>query len=71
MKCATSGQTQARRLVFDRVGSISVETDQIGVVWIFSLLICLFINIISGSRNTIKRYMASFSKSCRPGKGAV
>ena len=41
-------------MVFDRVASFSVKMDQTGVVQTFSLLICLFIDIIGGTQNSIE-----------------
>ena len=61
---------QARRLVFDRVGSFSVETDQTGVVRTLSLSIGLFIHVIGDTRNSIRGCMGSYLKSCRPSKAA-
>lgn len=49
---------QARRLFFDRVGSFSAETDQIGLVRTFSLLICVLIHIIDVTQNTVRCYVA-------------
>ena len=70
IKYRTDLKIQARRLVFDRVGSFSVETDQTGVVQTFSLSTGLLVHIICGTRNTIKHCMASYLKSCRHGKAA-
>ena len=44
--------------------------DQTGVVQTLSFSICLFIQNIGDTRNTIRRSMASYLKSCRPGKAA-
>ena len=58
---------QARRLVFDRVGSFSVNRCSLNIF----LLIGLFIYVFCDTRNTIRRCIVSYLKSCGPGKSAV